>query len=80
MRAVLILLVLISLFGCAVSPSVRKELAAGKIGCTPNEITVSHYSEDNPYYSWVAECHGKKYVCSKTRGNSESLSCKEENN
>lgn len=66
------------LAGCAVSPSVIKELSAGKTGCTPDEITVSHYSEDRPYYSWIAECHGKKYVCSKTRGDSESLSCKEE--
>jgi hypothetical protein len=65
------------LSGCAVavSPGALKNFSAGRIGCTPNDISVSNYSESDEIYSWVAECQRKKFVCSKQRGGDATLSC-----
>lgn len=81
-----------SIFVAACVPS-KEFRSAGQIGCSPDEITIS----DDQYAfgllqtgeSWVAECHGRTFVCSQlnvTEGGrslgahalaSEQVSCRE---
>jgi hypothetical protein len=77
MRAILVSAAIVVLSGCAVSQGALKNFSAGKIGCTPDKISVSNYSESDEIYSWVAECQSKKFVCSKQRGEAATLSCSE---
>lgn len=77
MRAILLAVGVVVPSGCAVSQGALKNFSAGKVGCTPDKISVSNYSESDSIYSWFAECQGKKFVCSKQRGEAATLSCSE---
>jgi len=43
-------------------------ITAGKIGCTPDRITISNDTGWSQPRSWVATCEGKRYVCSSASG------------
>lgn len=77
MRAILVSAAIVALSGCAVAQGALKNFSAGRIGCTPDQISVSNYSESYETYSWVAECQGKKFICSKQRWAAATLSCSE---
>lgn len=52
--------------GCVPSKEAK---SAGQIGCTPGEITISnedsHFGFVQSGKTWVAECHGRTFVCSQ---------------
>jgi hypothetical protein len=47
----------------------RESLVAGRIGCPPNEITISDEASDIGWAesteTWVAECRGRRFICTK---------------
>ena len=62
--------------GCGIaSHSTYKRLTAGAIGCTEDEITLRGAQRivGAGATSWVAECHGREFVCSA----STSVNCTE---
>jgi hypothetical protein len=67
------------LSGCRQSPAT---LSSGQIGCDPSHIDISQ-DEFHPGFfensqSWVAECGGKRFYCSKlNREYGSQVSCKE---
>ena len=71
------MLLLVVLCGCATAPAM-KNLSAGQLGCSPEEIAVSHENVYGQTASWVAECRGRKYWCSASGGESITTSCKED--
>jgi len=75
----------------------RASLSAGQVGCRPSEITVSEETVGNDGFTlssenWVAECNGRRFICTQinNRGfydrgtgpnvmtNQTDVSCKEE--
>lgn len=70
------LFTIVSMGGCA--PSMEAK-SAGQIGCIPQDITISH--EETHFgliqsgKTWVAECQGRRYVCSQLNrsGNDQDI-------
>jgi len=58
---------LLLLVGCSSSASYQRA-TAGKIGCLPEDITITNLKDD----SWVATCKGKKFICSITQTSNRS--------
>ncbi len=67
------MLCVLELAGCVPS---KESLSAGQIGCVPSEITISDEASDPGFVqstqTWIAECHGKRFICSKTTTNSSN--------
>jgi len=66
MKRVLLVALTIFLLGC-VSKSKLREVSAGHIGCSHNDITILDHKSN--YWAsrdtWIATCKGKRFVCSK---------------
>jgi hypothetical protein len=67
MKPLLVVVGFFALGGCAPS---RASLSAGQVGCRPSEITISDETVGNDGFSmssenWVAECAGKRFICTQ---------------
>jgi hypothetical protein len=60
MYKIILMSMLAFVSGCATS---RLEMTMGKIGCSPNEITITEGEENFATNTWTAECRGKKFYC-----------------
>ncbi|MGZ3480715.1 MAG: hypothetical protein ACXU81_10225 [Myxococcaceae bacterium] len=69
---------LLLLAGCSTVPAMRN-LSAGQLGCSPEEISISQAQTYGQTASWAATCRGKQYWCS-AGGGKESIntSCRED--
>ena len=74
--SLMILLILSTvLSGCA-STGFYQQVTSGYIGCEPEDIQISNeLAELNGTESWIAECRGKKYICSYD--SSDNTDCNE---
>jgi hypothetical protein len=63
------------LLGC--TPS-RQALTAGEVGCRPGELSISHQESSGGWgqtaETWVAECRGRRFVCSEVTTSSADFS------
>lgn len=51
--------------GCVTNPEISKQFTSGQTGCLEKDITITNETASaNGMHNWVAECKGKKYVCS----------------
>ncbi len=50
--------------GACASTSLESQ-TAGHIGCVPEDITITDEKVTSGAVTWVAECHEKRYVCSR---------------
>ena len=66
MKRVLLVVLTIFLLGC-VSKSKLRQVSAGHIGCSHNNITILDHKSN--YWSsrdtWIATCKDKRFICSK---------------
>jgi len=82
MKRVLLVVLTIFLLGC-VSSNLR-QVSAGHIGCSHNNITILDHKSDFWFPSgtstWVATCKGKRFICSEysTGVNSNEVKCVQE--
>lgn len=67
---------LLLLAGCSTVPAMRN-LSAGQLGCSPEDISISQAQTYGQTASWAATCRGKQYWCSAGGGESISTSCRE---
>ena len=81
MKRVLLVVLIIFLLGC-VTKSKLRQISAGNIGCSHNNITISDLKSNywNSSITWVATCKGKRFICSKysTGVNSIEVICVQE--
>jgi hypothetical protein len=70
-------LCMVFLFGCSSTASYQRA-TAGKIGCIPEDITITNLKDD----AWVATCKGKRFICSitQTSNRAAEFSCTPEMN
>ena len=69
MKYTLIALIAVSLTACMTT----EQLTAGKIGCAPQDITISDKKGTIFSKSWVATCKNKRFICSSyNNGNNTS--------
>jgi hypothetical protein len=71
------LLAFLLVLGC-VSAGLLKNLSAGQVGCSPDEVVVSQENTVGATASWYAQCRGHNYWCSAAGEKSVATSCKEE--
>ena len=71
MKTTIALLLLLATSGC-VTESMLATTSAGRIGCLPNDITISNRHQTLTGISWVATCKGKQFVCSDVATGSKS--------
>jgi len=80
-KRVLLVVLTIFLLGC-VSKSGLRQVSAGHIGCSHNNITILDYKSDlwTSGSTWVATCKGKRFICSEysTGVNSNEVKCVQE--
>jgi hypothetical protein len=60
-RVLFVLCVVAGVTGCLPNAAV---ISSGKIGCPPEQITVTNDETGFGTRSWVATCDGKTYYCS----------------
>jgi hypothetical protein len=75
-KTILTLMAIMTLFGCT-SATISKNLAAGAIGCPPNDIVIQNETATliGSMHNFEAVCKGKRFICSyqPTTG----INCKE---
>jgi len=79
-KRVLLIVLIIFLLGC-VSKSGLRQVSAGHIGCSHNNITILDYKSNllNTSSTWVATCKGKRFICSSyATGYSGEVKCVQE--
>ena len=79
MKIVLLVVLIIFLLGC-VSKSQIRQISAGHIGCSHNNITILDYDSHSSFAStdtkkrgwylvttdtWITTCKGKRFICSE---------------
>jgi hypothetical protein len=74
------LIAIASLFawcGCATlhDAGYRAQLSSGRIGCMPEEIATSEPKAGIGGGNWVAECRGRRFVCSYETGEHSEVAC-----
>ncbi|MGZ8152351.1 MAG: hypothetical protein ACXW0Q_05705 [Methylovulum sp.] len=75
---IIILAMCVSLFGCT-SASVSSSLSSGVVGCPSDKIKITDETASiRGTHEWVAECKGKKYICSYVYGS--NTNCTEAKN
>ena len=80
MKRVLLVVLIIFLLGC-VSKSQIRQVSAGHIGCSHNNITILDYKSNYwaPSKTWIAICKGKRFICSSYAiGDSGEVKCVQE--
>jgi len=61
----LMLLASAGLGGCRNNPAIYQQIASGYSGCNSKDIQISDEASDlNSNETWIAECEGKRYLCS----------------
>jgi len=74
-KVIAALILFLAVSGCT-SARISSQLASGVIGCPPEEIIITNETAGvSGLHNWIAECHGKKYVCSYVYGS--TTTCKE---
>jgi hypothetical protein len=66
-RGILMLLAIVScgLGGCLSNPAIYQQIASGYSGCDSKDIQISDVTAElNSTETWIAECDGKRYICS----------------
>ncbi|MDY0221499.1 MAG: hypothetical protein RBR67_10215 [Desulfobacterium sp.] len=76
-KIVLLLSLLTMVTGCS-SARISSQLSAGILPCRPNDIIITEETSStiSGMHNWVAECNGKRYICSYHHG--DGVSCTEE--
>ena len=69
------LALLIGLASCASSDFLKRE-AASHVGCRPADVKVSEIESGIVNSSWVAECSGQEYYCSRSPDSQTSFKVK----
>ena len=81
MKRVLLVGLTIFLLGC-VSKSGLRQVSAGHIGCSHNNITILDHNSNywRKSKTWIAICKGKRFICSEysTGVNSSEVKCVQE--
>jgi len=64
-RLVLVLAILTMLTACT-SARISSQFSAGQVPCRPEDIIITEETADpiTGMHNWIAECNGKKYICS----------------
>jgi hypothetical protein len=76
MRQVIVLLVALMLTTGCTSARISKSLTSGVIGCPAKNIDIiDEKASASGTHEWIAECKGKRYVCSFIAGS--NTNCKE---
>ncbi len=79
MRLLLTITLSLLIASCATVDDM-KGLSSGHIGCTPDEISISHQSSTSVSLNWIATCKNKIYICNQDQsGYSQTVSCTERN-
>ena len=83
MKRVLLVVLIIFLLGCVLKSGRLRQVSAGHIGCSHNDITILDHKSDFWFPSgtstWVATCKGKRFICSSyTKGDSGEVKCVQE--
>lgn len=60
MRFLILTALLVMSAGCAN----LEAISSGKIGCAPGAIEISDEVRGLTTHTWVATCHGKRFICS----------------
>ncbi len=85
-RLIILTTFMVFIVSCAsmfkLSDSNMQEFSAGDVGCPPPEIKISKYVPGNTGSytgTWIAECEGKMYFCSRTTAGkgTADVKCKE---
>jgi len=81
MKRVLLVVLIVFLLGCVSKIDRLRQVSAGHIGCSHNNITILDHKSD--YWAsgdtWIAICKGKRFICSKyATGDSGEVQCVEE--
>jgi len=65
MKRLIVVLIFAIMTGCT-SARISSQFSAGQMPCLPEDITISNETASmiTGMHSWVAECNGKRYVCS----------------
>ena len=64
-QLIIIAALAITISGCT-SARISSQFSAGQMPCLPEDIIISNETASaiTGMHNWVAECNGKKYVCS----------------
>lgn len=74
--AALCIMLTMGFAGCT-SARISKSLSSGVIGCPTNEITIiDEKASVSGTHEWIAECRGKRYICSYVYGS--NTNCRED--
>ena len=78
MKQIVLLLSLLTIVTGCTSARISSKLSAGQLPCRPNDIIITEETAGtiSGMHNWIAECNGKKYICSYHYG--DGASCKEE--
>lgn len=75
MRTMAVLIAALMLAGCT-SARISRSMSSGVIGCPTDQIEiVDEKASLSGTHEWIAECKGKRYVCSFVAGS--NTNCKE---
>jgi hypothetical protein len=75
MAAIIVPLAVMGFAGCT-SARISRSLSSGVIGCPSDEITIiDERASASGTHEWIAECRGKRYICSYVYGS--NTNCKE---
>ncbi len=70
MKRLIVLLVLAIIISGCTSARISSQFTSGQVPCRPEEIIITEETASaiTGMHNWVAECNGKKYVCSYHHG------------
>jgi len=79
MKRILLVVLTIFLLGCVSKIGKLRQVSAGHIGCSHNNITILDHKSDfwGNSKTWIAICKGKRFICSKywTGGDTIDIKC-----
>jgi len=78
MKQIVLVLSLLTMITACRSARISSELSSGQIPCRPNDIIITEETAStiSGMHNWIAECNGKKYICSYHYG--DGVRCTEE--
>ena len=81
MKRVLLVVLIIFLLGCVSKIGRLRQVSAGHIGCSHNNITILDHNSNywTQSKTWIAICKGKRFICSSyTKGDYGEVKCVQE--
>lgn len=65
LKLILFIMFLSTLSACKTNPNISRDLTAGQIGCSPDEIGIENETARfSGTHTWTAICKGEQYICS----------------